>query len=241
MLRKQFNESDLRGILTTTADDLFKSDDGTLGEAEQEILLKLQIARGQGTRIAVADLSGIFEKKPYGWPQTSTLCLLARLFMRGKVELRNGGNLLNSVEALEALSSNRNFGSTIVTLQEQIRCSGSHESQEAPPRLFQCGQSRDRGQGRCHRVSKETPDGSCRIGKARVSRLNSIPFLATLNPIASELNTLAEREWSHCLKNLNDFSEKLLDAKESAIDPLKSFYNGPKAKHLRRHLCVLAR
>jgi hypothetical protein len=120
MLRKQFNESDLRQILMTPADDLFRSDDGTLGEAEQEILLKLQVSRGQGTRISVADLSGVLEKRPYGWPQIATLCLLARLFMRGKVELRNGGNLLNSSEALEALSSNRNYGSTIVTLQEQF-------------------------------------------------------------------------------------------------------------------------
>ena len=85
MLRKQFNESDLRQILTTSADDLFKSDDGTLSEAEQEILLKLKFNREQGTRISVADLSGMFEKRQYGWPQTATLCLLARLFMRGNL------------------------------------------------------------------------------------------------------------------------------------------------------------
>jgi hypothetical protein len=120
MLRRNFTEADLREILTTPADDFFKNDDGTLGEAEQEVLLKLQHWRAQGQRFAVNDALATFEKKPYGWPQTATLCLLARLFMRGKVELRNGGNLLTADEALAALSNNRSFANTIMTLQEQF-------------------------------------------------------------------------------------------------------------------------
>ena len=93
MLRKGFTEGDLNETLTTPADDFFKNDDGTLGEAEQEIILKLQLARAQGQRIAVGDLLGLFEKRPYGWSQIATLCLTARLFMRGKAELRTGGNI----------------------------------------------------------------------------------------------------------------------------------------------------
>ncbi len=78
MLRKSFTEGDLNEILTTPADDFFKSDDGTLGEAEQEILLKLQFARAQGQRVAINDLLGMFEKRPYGWPQIATLSLARR-------------------------------------------------------------------------------------------------------------------------------------------------------------------
>src|SRR5262249_45037418 len=120
MLRKTFTESDLYQILNTPADDFFRADDGTLSEAEQEILLRLQNARAQGERVAVSDLLGRFEKRSYGWPQIATLCLIARLFMRGKVELRNGGNLLDAEEALDALTNNRSFAGTVVTLQEQF-------------------------------------------------------------------------------------------------------------------------
>lgn len=227
MLRKQFNESDLRQILTTPADDLFKSDDGTLGEAEQEILLKLQFARGQGTRIAVADLLGMFEKRTYGWPQTATLCLLARLFMRGKVELRNGGNLLNSSEALEALSSNRNYGSTVVTLQEQFDVAAVANLKKLHQDFFNAANPATEAKDAATEFQKKLRAEAAQL-ETLASHASAYPFLASLTPIANDLTALADREWSHCLKNLKEFSEKLLDAKEASIDPLKSFYNGPK-------------
>jgi len=227
MLRKQFNESDLRQILTTPADDLFKSDDGTLGEAEQEILLKLQFARGQGSRIAVADLLGIFEKRTYGWPQTATLCLLARLFMRGKVELRNGGNLLNSAEALEALSSNRNYGSTIVTLQEQFDVAAVANLKKLHQDFFNAANPATEAKDAATEFQKKLRAEAAQL-ETLASHASAYPFLASLTPIANDLTALADREWSHCLKNLKEFSDKLLDAKEASIDPLKSFYNGPK-------------
>ena len=227
MLRKQFNESDLRQILTTSADDLFKSDDGTLSEAEQEILLKLKFNREQGTRISVADLSGMFEKRQYGWPQTATLCLLARLFMRGKVELRSGGNLLNSSEALEALSSNRNYGSTIITLQEQFDVAAVANLKKFHQDFFNAANPATEAKDVATEFQKKIRTEAAELEKL-ASHATAYPFLSALTPIANDLTTLADREWSHCLKNLKDFSEKLLDAKESSIDPLKSFYNGPK-------------
>jgi cell division septum initiation protein DivIVA len=39
---------------------------------------------------------------------------------------------------------------------------------------------------------------------------------------------IAHREWSHCLKEVASFSDRLLDLKEATIDPLKAFYNGSK-------------
>jgi hypothetical protein len=227
MLRKQFNESDLRQILMTPADDLFRSDDGTLGEAEQEILLKLQVSRGQGTRISVADLSGVLEKRPYGWPQIATLCLLARLFMRGKVELRNGGNLLNSSEALEALSSNRNYGSTIVTLQEQFDVAAVANLKKLHQDFFNAANPATEAKDAATEFQKKLRAEAAQL-ETLASHASAYPFLATLTPIANDLTALADREWSHCLKNLKEFSDKLLDAKDSSIDPLKSFYNGPK-------------
>lgn len=37
-----------------------------------------------------------------------------------------------------------------------------------------------------------------------------------------------------CLNNLSDFKEKLLDAKEDTMDPLKQFYSGQKRVTPRR-------
>ena len=227
MLRKAFTESDLAQILGTPADDFFKSDDGTLSEAEQEILLKLQLARAQGSKTVAADLLAIFEKRPYGWPQIATLCLVARLFMRGKVELRNNGNLLNPAEALGALSSNRNFGSTIITLQEQFNVADVANLKKLHQDFFNAANPATEAKDAATEFQKKLRAEAAELEKL-ASHATAYPFLATLTPIANDLTTLADREWSHCLKNLKEFSDKLLDAKDASIDPLKSFYNGPK-------------
>ncbi len=228
MLRKQFNESDLRQILTTSADDLFKSDDGTLSEAEQEILLKLKFNREQGTRISVADLSGIFEKRQYGWPQTATLCLLARLFMRGKVELRSGGNLLNSSEALEALSSNRNYGSTIITLQEQFDVAAIANLKKFHQDFFNAANPATEAKGCCHRIPEKDSQRSRRTGKARLSCQHlPVPVCADAHchrphdAGGSRVVALPEEP-----KKI--FQKSCSMRRNRPLTRSKSFYNGPK-------------
>ena len=227
MLRRTFTEADLRQILTTPADDFFKHDDGTLGEAEQEILLKLQHSRAQGQRVAVNDALTIFEKKPYGWPQMATLCLVARLFMRGRVELRNGGNLLTADEALGALSNNRSFANTIITLQEQFDAVAITKLKKLHQDFFHTANPSPDAKDAAFEFQKKLLVEASEL-EVLASHANTYPFMAALTPIAADLKILADREWSHCLKNLAEFSDKLLEAKEVTIDPLKQFYAGPK-------------
>jgi hypothetical protein len=227
MLRRTFAEADLREILTTPADDFFRSDDGTLGEAEQEILLKLQNARVQGERVSVADLAAKLERRPYGWPQMSALCLLARLFMRNKVELRNSGNLLNADEVLDALSNNRSFANTIVALQEQFDAAAVTRLKTFHRDFFDVANTGADAKEAAAQFQRKLLEEASELEKL-ASHATAYPFMATLGPIADELRTLADREWSYCLKSLPDFSERLLNAKEFAIDSLKQFYAGQK-------------
>jgi hypothetical protein len=227
MLRKQFGEGDLRTVLTSPPDDFFKHDDGTMGEAEQEIVLKLQLARAKGERITVADALALLEKKPYGWPQIAALCLLGRLFMRNKLELRNGGNLLSADEALAALTNSRSFGGTVIALQEQFDSVAVTKLKKFHQEFFHAANP-----------ASDAKEAALACQKAMAAEANELellashaaayPFLAKLTPIAGELRELANREWAHCLKGLPEFSNRLLDAKEDVIDPLKSFYNGAK-------------
>jgi hypothetical protein len=227
MLRKNFTEADLNQVLTTPADDFFKSDDGTLGEAEQEILLKLHWARTQGQRVAVSDLLALLEKRPYGWPQVAALCLVARLFMRGKVELRTGGNILTAEEALDALSNNRSFAGTIVTLQEQFDASAVARLRKFHQDFFNVANPATDAKDAALEFQKKLRIEATDL-EVLASHAATYPFLASLTAIAADLSALADREWSHCLKNLAEFSGKLLDAKDASIDPLKQFYAGPK-------------
>lgn len=227
MIRSSFTESELQRILTTPADDFFKNDDGTLGEAEQEILLRLQYAKTNGLRIVVTDIISNFEKKPYGWPQIATLCLTARLFMRGKIELRNGGNSLSAEEALPALTSNRQFGTTQVTLQEMVDPASLAGLKAFHQDFFHTANSGTEAKDAALAFQKSI---TAEVGELEklASHASTYPFMADLQPIAQELKAIADREWSHCLNHLADFKEKLLDAKEDTIDPLKQFYSGQK-------------
>lgn len=227
MLRTNFTESELTRILTTPADDFFKNDDGTLGEAEQEILLKLKLAKTTGQRVVVSNVIANFEKRPYGWPQMAALCLTARLFMRGKVELRNGGNSLTAEEALPALTSNRQFGTTQVTLQEVVDAAALAGLKAFHQEFFHTTNPGTEAKEAALAFQKSISAEVAELEKL-ASHASAYPFMADLLPLAQELKAIADREWSHCLNNLSDFKEKLLNAKEDTVDPLKQFYSGQK-------------
>lgn len=65
------------------------------------------IAKDQLDALLAVFVKVFNELRGYGWPQMATLCLVARLFMRGKAEIRTGGNILTAEEALDALKADR--------------------------------------------------------------------------------------------------------------------------------------
>jgi len=227
MIRKSFSESDLSEVLASQPDDFFKNDDGTLGEAENEILIRLQQERTRGVRSTVNDLLTYFEKRPYGWPQIATQCLIARLFMRGKLELRQGANLLNASEAGSALSNNRQFSQTVVSLQEQFDAASLKRLKDLHRELFDQANPGSDAKDVAQRFQAAAKDEAGKL-EILASHAATYPFLANLTSVAKELRALADREWSHCFKDIAAFEDKLLDAKESVSDPLKQFYSGAK-------------
>jgi hypothetical protein len=177
--------------------------------------------------VHVADLLGTFEKRPCGWPQIATQCLIARLYMRGKVELRSGANLLSGKEAMDALSNNRLFSGTVVTLQEQFDAATVSQLKKFHQEFFNTPNPANEPK----EVALAFQD-SLRTEAAELEKLAShasaYPFLANLAPVERELSGLAHREWSYCLKEAASFSDRLLDLKDATIDPLKAFYKGSK-------------
>src|SRR5690606_22886870 len=79
MLRVVFTEDSARKILLGSGDDLFRHDDGTLSEAEQELLARIRRRQAEGERPTVNSLIQDFSKRPYGWYQSAILANLAKL------------------------------------------------------------------------------------------------------------------------------------------------------------------
>jgi len=227
MLKATFKEEDLPRILDDSANDLFKGDNDILSEAEQEILTQLQRAKNLGERTAVDALLNKFQAKPYGWYQAAILCNLAKLFMRSKVELRDGGNLLGANELKACLSNNRQFATTLIHIQEIFDAAAINRLKTFHQDFFnEPNTGADAKEAALQLQNKIKTEVV--VVEGLLSRLSQYPFLTQLQPAVADLKQLANRDYTYYLKNHADFADKMLDLKEQKLDPIKQFINGNK-------------
>ena len=102
----------LRPDLTLLGDD-----SATFSEAEQEMLIFVQGNQRNGLRTTMQTLVNRFERKPYGWYLAAIQCIGAKLFVRGKVELRRDGALLEGQEVERALRNTHGYGTLLLEPQ----------------------------------------------------------------------------------------------------------------------------
>ncbi len=89
----QFTEETTKAIIHSSQDDLFGADDATMSEAENDVLTLIQRRKKQSERTSLTDVYDHFSKRPYGWYQNAIWSIVAKLFKRGKVELRLDSNI----------------------------------------------------------------------------------------------------------------------------------------------------
>ena len=221
----QFSEDTVRNTVRSRQDDLFGTDDQTISEAESEILNFIIRRKKQSDRTTLNDLKTHFTKKPYGWYPNAIWTVTAKLYKRGKLEVKQDSNLLEDEDFLNALLNSSNYGNTLLEPQAVI-------DQAQVKKLIQ--------------VYSEAFDESCNVkegkdvanafkGKLRdlysnvnqlLARKNEYPFIAALTEFNAKLKIWSEKEYMFFLTNLKDFEDELLDTKEDLIDPIKRFMNG---------------
>jgi hypothetical protein len=224
MLRKAYTEADIAAILRE-ADDLLGSAGESLTEGEQEILTRLNRARMGGERLHVEDLLLEFRRRPYGWYDIATLSLLARLFRRNKIEVRQGAEILTAEELLGALTNNRAYGSTAVQIQEEFDA-----STVAALKKFHSAFVDSPNPGTDAKSSAQhlLTALAAEVGVLDVllAKADRFPCVEHLRPIRNRIDELAGKDYTHLLRHLREFSDPLLDAKEDLLDPIKGFVNG---------------
>lgn len=225
MLRTQYNEEMIKTILSEP-DDLIGTGAGeSLGEAEQEILTRLQRARMGGERVHIDDLLIHFRGGQYGWYDMATLCLLARLFRRHKIEFRRGADILDGEEIHEALTNTRVHGSVSVQMQEEFDASSISALKTFHHDFFhQSNPGADAKSAATHLIEAFRQEAAAL--DTMMARESEFPFVTALKPVRDRIAGLAEKDYTYVLKNLKDFEDDLLDAREDWIDPAKSFING---------------
>src|SRR5690606_25500196 len=118
MLPEQvFKDTDIPRYLQPS-DSLFGGDTTELTEAERELLNTITLQRNNGQRITVKSLTDKFERKPYGWYLGAIQCNLAKLYARGRVEIRQDGNPLEGEELAQALRNTHLHPNLILAPEE---------------------------------------------------------------------------------------------------------------------------
>jgi hypothetical protein len=171
------------------------------------------------------DLLIEFRRRPYGWYDAATLCLLAKLFKRNKAEVRQGAQTLTSEQLLAALSNSRVFRSTVVQIQEEFDTATVTTLKKFHHEFFDRTNPGADAKSAAQRLLEAFGE-EIRVLDGLLAKSEKFPFVEQLQSIRDRLDDLSRKDYTYPLRNLRDFSDYLLDAKEDAIDPIKAFVNG---------------
>lgn len=226
MLKREFREDDLKQILLTRDDDMFKD---SLSEAEQEVLMALGRSRKDHERATTKILLDRFGQRPYGWYQAATLCLIAMLYKRGKVVVKHNGKQLDEKDLLAVINNNREFDKTVIEVEEDISPSQVKKLKEFHQEFF--GQPNIGTEPReVSELFKKRMIDEVDTVKDLYARRSIFPFLEKLEKPLFLMQEVAAAQHPWFYSAMNEFSEALLDAREELIYPVKEFIKGNQSK-----------
>ena len=225
----------LRGIAYKEADldrHLEMTDDGQLTEGEAEILNRIAANRKNALRSTAKGLIEAFDKAPYGWPETATLCLIGALIGRGRLEASISGSPLEG-NALRAALLNATVRPNLNLEPVDAFSAGDVMTLR---RLFQDlfgrtpGSSDGKGLGR---ETGEAIEAMAASVEAHLGRVRDYPFVTALTPFRDALEGLRGKPGSWYVSNLaGKPGEELADLKEEVYDPIDTFLTGPQREIL---------
>jgi hypothetical protein len=222
MLTVDYTETLLVKMMQSQDDVLFKDD---LLEVEVEVLNRIQRNKFAHERTTIKALLDTFNARPYGWYQTAVLCIIAKLYKRNKISLKQDANSLSDRNALEALQRNNQYNTTIIELEEEIpvtviqKLKNFYQEYFSEPNLG--NEPKEIARLFKMRLDKEIKD----LSELYVQR-NRYKFLESLAEPLSRLKNLADKDYVYYFNSLSKFEDELLDDKENILEATKKFMNG---------------
>lgn len=224
----QYSEDTVKQTIRGTQDDLFGADDATMSEPESEVLLIINRRKNQSDRTSLNDIKTIFSKRPYGWYPNAIWTMVAKLYKRGKIEVKSGANTLEGDDVLNALLNTANHASTILEPQASIDPKLVKNLKQTYADAFDENCAFNDAKDVAIAFKQKLKEIYTQVNQL-MARKSEFPFLSNLAPIGEKLERLNEKEYNYYLTNLNDFEDELLDAKETLLDPIKRFINGDQS------------
>lgn len=235
MLTADYTEGLLVKLMQSQDDVLFKDD---MLEVEVELLNRIQRNKANHERTTIKVLLDYFNARPYGWYQAAVLCIIAKLYKRNKISLKQDANTLSDRNALEALQRNNQYSTTIIELEEEIaptiiqKLKNFHQEYFNEPNLG--NEPKEISRLFKLRLEKELKDLSDMYGK----RIR-FKFLESLGEPLNRIKLLVEKEHLYFFTALDQYQDNLLDDKENVIEATKKFMNGTQLLIFEKVLAYL--
>ena len=222
MLTVDFTEAHLQKIVQSQDDVLFKD---TLHEIEVEVLNRIQRNKASHERTTIKSLIDNFYARPYGWYQTAVLCIVAKLYKRNKISLKQDGNNLDDRAVLDALQKNNQYANTIIELEEEIQNTQIQKLKNFYQEYFNepnlGNEPKEISRLFKQRMEKEVKD----LSEMYILR-SRFKFLEALGEPLNRLKLVAEKEHPYFFNALDQYQDNLLDDKENVLEAVKKFMNG---------------
>ncbi len=220
-----FTEETFKNVIRNRQDDLFGSDDKTISEAESEVLNIINRRKSQSDRTSLNDLKTYFIRKPYGWYPNAIWAVTAKLYKRGKVEIKQNSNLLEDEDVLNALLNSSNYSNTLLEPQATYDVESIKTLKQTYSDAFDETCSMKEAKDVANAFKNKLNDMYVEVNQL-LAQKRSYPFLNSLNEFADKLEGWSKKEYGYFLTNLNGFKDELLNTKEDLLDPIKRFING---------------
>lgn len=202
--------------------------DSPLTEAETEMLGFINTNSRSGVRTTLKILLEHFERKPYGWYFAAILCNLAKLCGRGKVEIRSDGSLVEDANLERALRNTQAHANLVLEPQIEFTASQARALREFYEDFF--GEPPAAKEAKA--IAKQTSDSLANLAKDIEGRLKvqaaAYPFNDKLASVEASLKQAMGKPYDWYLTEFAKHQEALLAAKESVLEPMRKFMEGPQ-------------
>lgn len=224
----------LRGVTYAEADilkaatpesGLFGNNGEGLTEAEQDVLNYVQSQARNGVKVSVKYLTERFGGKPYGWPTTAILCLAASLSGKGKLEARSDGSVLERAELAKVLNNSHALANILLTPQTEFTSAQIRKAKELYKELFDLPSDGTDARTIGAEWLESTRTLSEDLGKMLAQKAQ-YPFVVALEPLATKIAAMVGKPATWYITEPAAQEDDLLDAKEEALDKIRSFMGG---------------
>lgn len=223
MLKGTYNEQSLREAFFDV-DTLLAGEHVRIEEPEQEILDYVTRNQSSGERTVLDKILQAFSRQPYGWYTLATLTLIARLYSKGKLEIRQHA-ILDARAAYDAFGNTRMHGALRISILKEFDPRKVNALKRFHHDFFHKSNPENDARG----AAKETLLALGKEADALASLLRqerSYPFLSRLKPIYERILKISEKDYNYVLEELDSFEGELLDAMDDLLDPIKGFIAG---------------